>query len=368
MLTAAALAAATPQPCRAALPRGPLVPAPLVLWTSCGSFQLAPDGRVSRLPRHWLAKHGDGTGRRYGAHLDIRRTRSGRFLLLLKSRLVWRSSGLYPGDGGAVAFGPHAFAFASYRHGVYLTDLHGAERLVARGRGLYPYNFTSSRDLIVTGTHTIALISPSGAILRRFHYRPRNGYGFDEQTNTLYYVTPAGRLAAVQGTHVEVERSLPQIDGMLSVARPKLLVFAGAHSITASRRDGTVIASARWRSPHLNSDAGVAVSVDGSAFAFRLSDAHPGARSSTATIYLLRAGATRAQPIYRHRLGPSGCAVGAGFGWHGSSLLYSSSDETLAVFDTRTDTTTNLTVLASRIPHRSPGERALADWRSDFRR
>ena len=225
MFAAAALAAATPpaHPCRAPLPRGPGVPAPIVLWTSCGGFQLVPDGRVSRLPRHWLAEHGSGIGRRYGAHLDIRRTRSGRFLLLRKSRLVWRSSGLYPGDGGAVAFGPHAFAFASYRHGVYLTDLHGAERLVARGRGLYPYSFTSSRDLIVTGAHTIALISPSGAILRRFHYRPRNGYGFDEQTNTLYYVTPAGRLATAQGTHSKLERSLAHVDRMLNLARPDLL-------------------------------------------------------------------------------------------------------------------------------------------------
>src|SRR5439155_6038364 len=225
---------------------------------------------------------------------------------------------------------PHAFAFASYRHGVYLTDLHGTERLVARGRGLYPYSFTSSGDLIVTGTHTILLISRSGAILRRFHYRPGNGYGFDGQTNTLYYVTPEGRLAAAQGTHIELERSLAHVDGTLSLAQPRLLVFSGAHSITAVRRDGIVIAAARWRSPHLNSDGGVAVSPDGNAFAFRLSDAHPGAHSSTATVYLLRAGATRAQPIYRHRLGPSGCAVGAGFSWHGPRLLYSSSDGTLA--------------------------------------
>ena len=116
----------------------------------------------------------------------------------------------------------------------------------------------------------------------------------------------------------------------------------------------------KWRSK--SSTTGFELSAS------RLSDAHPGAHASTATVYLLRAGATRAQPIYRHRLGPSGCASGAGFGWHGSSLLYSSSDGTLAVFDTRTDTTTNLTVLARRLPHRSPAERALADWRSDFRR
>jgi hypothetical protein len=370
MLAAAALATAAPQPhpCRAPLPHGPAVPAAIVLWTSCGSFRLAADGQVSRLPRHWVAQHGIGTGRRYGAQLNIRRTRPGRVLLLLHGRVVWRSGGLYPRDGGDVAFGPRSFAFASYRRGVFLSDLHGAERLVARGRDLYPYSFTSDGDLIVTGTRAIRLVSPDGTMLRRFTYRPRNGYSFDEQTDTLYYVTPKGRLVAVQGTHVELERSLRRIDGTVSVARPNLLVFSGTRSIAITRRDGTLIAEAHWQSRDLNSDSGVAVSPDGKAVAFRLNDAHPGSRRRTATVYLLRAGATRAQAIYRHRFGPSGCAVGANLDWNGTSLLYSSSDGTLATIDTRTAAATDLTPLARRLPHKTTGERAYTSWRSDFRR
>jgi hypothetical protein len=367
-LAAAALAAPAPQvhPCRTPLPHGPVVPAPIVLWTSCGSFRLAPDGQVSLLPRHWLAKHGGGTGRRYGAQLNIRRTRPGRILLLLHRRVVWRSADLYPSDGGNVAFGPHSFAFASYNRGVYLSDLDGPERLVARGRGLYPYSFTSRGDLIVAGIRSIRLVSPNGITLRRFTYRPRNRYGFDEQTDTLYYVTPGGRLAAAQETQIALERSVRHIDGMLALAQPNLLVFSGSRSITVTRRDGALIAEAHWSSRHLNLDGGVAASPNGKAFAFRLSDARPGARSSTATVYLLSAGATRAQPLYRHRLGPSGCAVGAGFSWHGSSLLYSSSDGTLAVLNSHSHATTRLTALARTLPHRSPGERANATWRSDF--
>jgi hypothetical protein len=46
----------------------------------------------------------------------------------------------------------------------------------------------------------------------------------------------------------------------------------------------------------------------------------------------------------------------------------SSSDGTLAVLATRTHATTNLTVLASTLPHRASAERAVASWRSDFRR
>jgi hypothetical protein len=62
----AALALAAPlHPCRAAIPAGPPVPAPIVMWTSCGAYRLARDGRVAALPRHWLARHSGGTGRRW---------------------------------------------------------------------------------------------------------------------------------------------------------------------------------------------------------------------------------------------------------------------------------------------------------------
>jgi hypothetical protein len=370
VVASAALALTAPlaHPCRAALPTGQHVPAPIVLWTSCGAFRLSQAGVITQLPRHWLAKHGSGTGRRYGAQVDIRRTRPGRFLLRLRGRVLWRSANLYPRDGGSVAFGPHAFAFASYRNGIYLTNLRAAERLVLSGRGLYPYSFTRSGDLIVTGQRTITLVSRAGTILRRFRYRSRNGYGFDEQNDTLYYVTPAGRLAAVHGMHKVLQRSMAQVGGMLTVARPNLLVFSGPHSITATTRAGALVASAHWANRRLNSDAGVAVSPDGRSFAFRLSDARPGSRSSIATVYLLHAGANTAQPIYHHLLGPTGCASGANFGWHGQNLLYSSSDGTLTVLDTLTAAATNLTTLAARFPHRSAGERALAAWRSDFRR
>ena len=48
------------------------------------------DGRVSRLPRHWFAKHGGGTGRRYGADIAVRRTHAGQFILLLHERVIGR--------------------------------------------------------------------------------------------------------------------------------------------------------------------------------------------------------------------------------------------------------------------------------------
>src|ERR687884_2252491 len=156
-----AVAVAT-HPCRSALPRGPAVPAAIVLRTSCGAFRLGPDGRVTRLPRRWLARHSGGTGRRYGADLQLRPTRTGRIVVLRRGRLLWRSTGRYPRDGGDVAFGPHAFAFASYRRGVFLTDLGRPERLVVRGRGLYPFGFLRDGELLVTSSRSIAVVSRGG--------------------------------------------------------------------------------------------------------------------------------------------------------------------------------------------------------------
>jgi len=363
----AALAAAVPaHPCRASLPNGPALPAPIVLRTSCGGFLLAPSGRVTRLPRHWFARHGGGTGRRWGAQLNLRRNSAGAYFLLRHGHLVWRSHDLYPNDGGAVAFGPQRFAFAAYRRGVFLTDLRGPEHLVLGGRSLEPYDFDDAGRLIVSGQHSLALVGIDGKTIRRFRFRTRNGFGYDEGSDTLYFVTPTGVLASARDTRLRLLRPLARVDGWLTVAQPNLLVFSAARSITVTRRDGSVVARTRWKARHVGSDAGVAVSADGRAFAFRLSDAGPGSRSGTATVYVLRAGATNATAVYRHRLGLSGCGSGAGLGWNRRSLLYSSSDGRLAVIDTRTGHAIELTPLTRKLPHRSAGEQVYAGWRSEF--
>jgi hypothetical protein len=338
------------------------------LWTSCGAFQLAPSGRLTHLPRHWLALHGGGTGRRWGAQITLRRNRAGRFTLLERGQVLWRSDGLYRNDGGSVVFGPHAFAFASYRRGVFITDFTGRERLVARGRGLSPYTFTASGQLLVAGPRAVALIARDGTPLRRFRYRARNGFSFDEGTDTFYFVNERGRLAAARGANVRLLQSVAKLDGMLAVASRDLLVFSGGNSFVVTRRDGSLVARASWRGSALKSDSGLSVSPTGREYAFRLTDAHPGARSGDAVVYVLHAGASAGRAIYRHRFDASGCAVGAGFSWHGHNLLYSSSEGTRAVIDAASGRSRDLTALARSLPRLSKAERAPATWRSDFRR
>lgn len=368
-LTAALLAsAATPAgPCQKPLPRGPAVPAPLVFTTGCGSFRLQPSGRVNRLPRRWLAAHPGGTGRRYGADLQIRRNRAGRIFVLRRGQLVWRSSRLYPNTGGDIAFGPNSFAFASYYEGVFLTDLHGPERLVLPGRGRFPHDFFASGRLVVTGGRAIAVLSPQGRTERRYPYSRRGGYAFDGRSNTLFFVTPRGRLGTVRESRLRVGRRL-DADGMLSLAPERRLVFYGAYSLTVATLDGRVVARARWRREPLGVfDSGASVSPDGRRVAFRLSDARAGAKSGTAVLYLLSAGRMRAEPLYRHRLGRLGCWSGGSMRWHGRQLLYTSADGQVALIDTTSRRRRDLSRFAESLPGSHRLEQPVVGWASDFR-
>src|SRR5439155_18760815 len=207
------LLAATTLACHAPLPQGPQVPAPVVLSTGCGRFVLSRDGEVGRLRHRAQANQTAVSLRSRGTQLFVRRNRAGRIFVLRHGRLVWRSHDLYPRDGGDIAFGPHAFAFASYHRGIFLTDLEGPERLVVRGRGLYPTDFDNAGRLIVGDGKRIDLISRSGAALRRYRYRLRNGFAFDERSDTLFFVSLGGRLARARGTTVRLARRLPHVDG-----------------------------------------------------------------------------------------------------------------------------------------------------------
>jgi hypothetical protein len=111
-------------------------------------------------------------------------------------------------------------------------------------------------------------------------------------------------------------------------------------------------------------DSGATVSSDGRHIAFRRSDARAGAKSGTAVLYVLHAGDTRASPVYRHRLGPIGCGVGASMRWNGRHLLYTTSDGQVAIIDAA-GRARNLATLLEAIPQRA-GEQPTAGWLDDY--
>jgi hypothetical protein len=360
---------AHPDPCAQALPRGPAVPAPIVLSTDCGWFRLETDGAVSRLPVDWLATQNAAWRRKHGNGLTIRRTRSGRYLVARSGRVIWRSAGAYYNDYVGIAFGSNAFAFGSYRRGLFLTDLRSPERLVVPARNVAPLGFTAQGELLAAGRGAVFVVSPEGIPVRRYRYRQSSGYSFDEPTKTLYFVSSSGMLSAVRGSALR-RISKANARGAIGLLGRRLLTFvARGHVVIVRRRDGSVVARASWRPRLGDLDAGVDVSDDGRLFAFRVTRARPGVRRSRALVFVLRAGERRARIVYRHRLARQGCGSGGGVDWGGSSLLYRSVDGT-GVAETAIlgsgGLVTRLTPLLRALPRLSPNTPGNALWAEEF--
>jgi hypothetical protein len=362
--------ASTPDhPCRASLPRGPQVPAPLIFSTTCGMFRLEANGRVGRLPRHWLARRGSGTGRRFGAHLRLRATRDGRITLLLRKKALWRSTGAHRNGVTSVAFGPSRFTFSVYRRGVYLTDLRTSERLVVRGRDAYPLDFTRSGRLIVVSGRKIIIVSRAGGVARAFTFESNRGVALDQHSDRLYFVTPRNALVTVDGTRAHRLASVASINGSFALAEPNLLTWADEHGITVTTRRAKIVASAHWRSGLGSADLGVATSSDRALFAFRVSNVAPGKRNAGSRVYVLRRGEHEPHEIFRHRYVQAGCGALGSLGWHGHDLLYDSGQGSPVIFDV--DATTTPLVLrrfARRLPHQGANDLPSAAWASDYAR
>jgi hypothetical protein len=233
--------------------------------------------------------------------------------------------------------------------------------------GLYPLAFVRSGRLLVTRRGTIVVVSPDGSALRRYRYRGKNGFAFDQRTESLFFVTPKRVLVRAKETQLRVVRPLGDLDGWIYFAGRDLLVFHDDHEVAVTRRNGRLVARASWSdSQDWVLDSGLTASGDRSTYSFRLTMATARSREGTAVLHVLRAGEKEAQVIHRHRLGESGCAVGASLTWHGRFLLYSSTDGHVAAFDSRDGSGQTLTELAAALPHRVPGEHVSAYWASDF--
>ncbi len=360
----AALALA--HPCLAPIARGPAVPAQLVLHTSCGWYEHDPNGHTFRLPNHWGAIHGVGSGRRYGAQLDVCCDRMRHVSLRLHGRLVWRSSGRYLGYAGQLAFGPHEFAFADYRRGVFLTDLRGPERLVLRGRGRYPDDFTRNGDLIVVARNTLVVVSRHGRVVGRYPFRQANGYAFDWRAHAYVFVTPNGRLAQLRNRRVRLGPVAAQLGGV-SVLSRGLVALTGRARFTVLRENGTVVAGARWNPRAQTLLVGPAASPDSRSLVYEL-----GARGA-ATLYVVHPGERQGRILLRRWHSPARCVEGGpcagGLDWHGRFFLFHPGDGHVGLVDSETGRLIDLTRFDRSLPHLGPRlESAVIAWKSDFPR
>ncbi len=336
MLVALALALASGAPftaCDRPLPQGPAVPAPIVLRTGCGGFLLQRDGTVERLAPRWLAAQRGRAPRRYGDDLELGVNDAGAVIVRRGGRRVWRAA--RPHRGLTPAFGPRgALAFAADGQGVYVTDLRSRERLVLGGANVWPLAFGADGHLVVRAPDALLVLRPDGSLRRRVAYRPGHGVLVDPATDRVHAVAPDGTLLAIDGARVTRVTRLVGVRGWLSAAANGRFVFLERRRVRVWDRHGRVVAQARWRRG-LELQAGLAVRPDGRALAIRLSDARPGAAFGAASIRVLDTVTGRVREVYRHRLGPAGCAPGGNLWWHGRSLLYDGYEQGLAVLDGR---------------------------------
>ena len=359
-------------PCLAPQPRGPALPAPVVLHTSCGWYERDADGRTFRLPNHWGAIHGVGSGRPYGARLDVCCLRTHHIGLTLDGRVVWRSTRAHPGYGGELAFGPHEFAFADSVRGVYLTDLRSPERLVVRGRGLYPDGFTRDGDLVVVGKGALVVVARSGRAIGTHAFRPRNGYAFDRRSDTYVFVAPDGRLAVLRSRRVLLGPDVANL-GALSVVADRTVSFTRRGGLTVMREDGNPVATARWNARIETMVGGeVSASPDGRTFVYALTRAR-GERLGATTLFVLHAGDREGHRLLSRWRSPTTCFEGGpcagGYDWHGRFFLYQPGDGHVGIVDSATARLIDLTRLDRSLPHLGPRpERAAIAWESDFPR
>jgi hypothetical protein len=251
---------------------------------------------------------------------------------------LWRSRATLGSANqvGVIIAGPRAVTF-QHDHKLFIASLHGVEHPVAireaplgwTARGLYTYSYQE---------HELLLRSASGRLVKVLARAP-----FDVgplASNGSAYFAARGSVMSADGARVRRLASLrslgfsPRSTSVQPLGRfvqlednSQLVVLRAAGSVFA--RTGLPRAGGQ---PETIS-SGLVVGPGASAVAFT---AATGGRRGSETVYLLRAGAQDATPIYREHVKFAVCERGALLRWRRDWLLYSNSEGNLALLDTAT--------------------------------
>ena len=312
--------------CAQALPHAPVVPAPIVVTTRCGRFRIQPGGDVVyKGPRTLPVPKGSSY------FMDLTWWRFSRHHLLIGRGLkeLWRSHDRYSAKGsiGRIVLGGRELSL-SYGGRLYVAPYGGPERLLARGED--PVAFFSGTLLTWRARDWALVLRGSGRVVVPHAYDPE----WDRASGTVVFRT-GRRLRAFDGVRVRELANRYEL-GVRGV--PVVELLGGSVSIHDMRRiavvdyEGRLLASAQLPKRHSRLD-GVSSSVvsnrRGTLFAFTAANRARGVE----TVYVLRAGTTRALPRFDAPTGFSGCGYTASLAWHGRWLLYSNGEPGAAVAD-----------------------------------
>jgi hypothetical protein len=313
--------------CPHRLPHGPPVPAPVVLRTACGVFELRRDGTVvyGRMPRSapaWAPgaqSHPDA--RTWVAHPHRR------LAVYRDGRLLWHSH--ITGGSDDVAVGHGRVAFTSYRHAsgptLWIAPLGGRERVVAHGED-------------VVGWVAAGLVTQRGSDLR---LRTRNG--------RFLRTLARSRIALPDGDRVVVLRTdgvLARTDGWRSWTIADLRRFelteypwlqrldGGMWEVESGRRVLVLDGGGRRFASFTGAPAGnVVVLPDRRAVLVvlhhRSDDADPG----VLTVYRLEQGASHPRPLFSARVRTPTCGDWGALAYRRGRVLFSSNEAGVAILD-----------------------------------
>lgn len=350
-IAAAASGGAVSHACSAGI--GAPLPAQLTVRTARGTFALRRDGGVCRVSgdsqpvpqgASWWPSSGVWERIDHG-HLVVGRWR----------RTLWRSRRMFAHgyEIGAIAVSRQGIAFSYGASGqrLFVAAGRGPERLVARGE--YPLGWTTNGLYTRSDRGGRILLRGSGGTVLARGVRT---YAYDAFSRSLYFVR-GGWLMLDQGGS---EWALADLGNLGLTLRDlqilplgRLVGLEDSRRLVVLRQDGSAFASTLLPRGARRADGVSAQPVaapDGSAVAFAATSGNTASGSrGTETVYLLRLGATAAQPIHTEHVKFAICERGADVTWHGPWLLYDASEGNTALIDMRTGHAIELTRLIHRV-------------------
>ncbi len=251
-----------------------------------------------------------------------------------------------------------AFSFAVPPAGwrrptLYVARSGGAERVVARGET--PIGWTAGGSLVTWGhAGSLRVRDSDGQLLRRLAGSVFT-FVFDPGSRALFFLAN-GRLERFdgRGLHVLLRLTAVGLRAPLTIQPTGAFVaLRGRRRLVVIRRDGVVVSSTALPHLKLNTDrvsSEVAADAAGNvAFTATRGNTAYGSKGIE-TVYLLRRGASGAQPLYRKRIAFAVCERQASLAWRGRWLLYSASEGYAAAVDTSSRRAVDLSSTISRLP------------------